>query len=108
MSGRSSPASLKMSATPSATTALSRICLSTALRRSSDSALSVSVALAITVLMAWKNAISSRSATASSSVPHSEKALVMPSTTSAQRFLPSSCPSTWLAAGISSFTACVR
>jgi hypothetical protein len=66
------------------------------------------VALAITALMAWKKAISSRSAAASSSVPHSENALVMPSTTSAQRFLPSSSPSTKLAAGSNAVAACVR
>jgi hypothetical protein len=66
------------------------------------------VALAITALMAWKKAISSRSGTASSSVPQSENALVMTSTTSAQRFLPPSSPSTWLAAGSSSAVACVR
>ena len=47
---------------------------------------------------AWKNATSSRTALASSSVQHNVNALLMASARSAKRFLPSLMPSTKLAA----------
>ena len=72
MFGLSSPASAKMSATPSATIALSKICFSALFFSSVDRFLSTVVNLVIAALMAEKKAISLRNAAASSSVPHSE------------------------------------
>ena len=89
MFGLSRPTASKMSTTSSDTTAELMIWRIASSRASSVFFCAVMSRLVRMTFTAWKNATSSRTALASSSVQHSVNALLIARAVSAKRFLPS-------------------